>query len=155
VKEEWLALGYLGGVLHNLIYFYLGIELVRLGLTSVSRSIWTLAILTGFYVLQGYLHSIEIATFIFTLIGISGCLVCGHFLSGSNLLSSLGRYSYQIYLFSWFFQIPARIVFGQIWCPSIWLAVTASLGAGILGPIVLTRFLEKVAPKWLSTLYGT
>jgi hypothetical protein len=71
-----------------------------------------------------------------------------------NKLSSLGKYSYQIYLFSWFPQIFIRIIFGQIFFVNIWLSVLLSFFLGLLAPIVVTQILNAVLNPKFRILYG-
>lgn len=78
------------------------------------------------------------------------------FLNYTNSLSLLiGRYSYQVYLFSWFPQIFFKILLGQLFFVNIWLAVVSMFLGGLMLPIVMTMLLNKIVPNNYRFLYGS
>lgn len=83
------------------------------------------------------------------IIGLYGFYTIGYKLSISKSLKvkkvfeMLGTYSYDIYLLSYFVQIPARILFYSILHLPYWLCVSIMFIGGVTVPYVLSIILRK------------
>jgi len=63
----------------------------------------------------------------------------------------MGHYSYQVYLLSWFFQVGFRI-FYQLEIFGYWVTFALMLLGGVLGPLVVSRFISRHTPYLKSAV---
>jgi len=139
------------GILHYFIYFWLGIwvsEFAGKWINILENSgnkalLFGLAILSLqvlLFIYQGdtkyYGLELLIAVLgIFTIISISIWLVSFDF----KILGKIGKNSYQIYLFSWFFQVPVQLILYKYFHASGFSIMAAAMLIGVLGPIIFTH----------------
>jgi glucans biosynthesis protein C len=68
-----------------------------------------------------------------------------------RFLAEIGHYSYTIYLFHVFFAAASRIVLGKLGVESLAILTLSGIVAGVTGPIVVHRSLERV--PYLSRMF--
>ncbi len=135
------------GILHNMIYFWFGMLMYPLLGKWLNRqtdkpATNNLAISLALFSLSIIIH-VSLSHSSYTvlakaILGISATIMLAVALSRKQ--SGPGRwvdiYSYQIYLLSFFFQVPVQLVmYHYIKAPSS-LVLLASLTAGLLGPLL-------------------
>ena len=76
----------------------------------------------------------------------------------SNVLKTIERYSFTIFLLSWPVQAVTEIILNKILHLPVWLCMIGMLTAGIAGPmlcVLLIRWIEKKIPvRWLKPVLG-
>ena len=153
----WQSVLNIGGVLHNFIYFVTGGFLFKYVhiFAFKRRALYLIApflILLIFYIYYPGIRKVELFE---VAMSFSGILFCFSVIKHLPLsFSVLGKYSYQIYLLSWFPQIFVRVVFGQVFFVNIWISVFLSILAGLVLPIVASNIIERINNKWLSKAFG-
>ena len=120
----------INGLLKYSIYFYIGM-IFNSYYTKYKKKVRKsrpIVLLIVLMVLNFINIDITILYLVKALVGIFMCLDISHIIKGFNfkLFNYIGNYSLDIYLFSWFFQTAARIVFLQI------LGVNYSIAALII-----------------------
>lgn len=69
-----------------------------------------------------------------------------------------GRYTYSIYLLSWFGQYATKIIVVNILHLNVWICITSLLLMGLLFPIVVDKVIERLDSdhkyKWLRLIVG-
>ena len=86
---------------------------------------------------------VNILNFIKSLLGIYVCFfisIIMYKLKPFSLFKSISKYSFDIYLFSWFPQIFCRIIFYQVMNLNYSLVVFISILSGFL-PVILSKFI--------------
>ena len=73
-----------------------------------------------------------------------------------SILKNIGKYSYQIYLLSWFPQVFYRIIFydKKIFSVNIILLMTISTVISIFIPIIAAKIVQKLNKRWLKIILG-
>lgn len=143
----WASILNIGGVFHNYIFFASGFMACKYSgewLLNSRTALVSFLPLVAFTVgrfMQLPVFFLEPAMILMAFSGIVASFSAAGLLV--TWLQLPGRYSYQIYLLSWFPQTAIRILFGQMFMISIWLSVVLSLVTGLIIPIIVTRLLQK------------
>lgn len=143
ISGFWGVLNF-GGVLHNLIYFYIG---YYLKITLDSKLTYESYVIFGFIFIYMLVNSSfhEAILGMFALILLSCALV--NSLKNKYLSSCvdiLFKYGFQIYMLSWFFQMASRVVTYQILKLPVSLSVVLMFTAGIFGPVLFCIFINRM-----------
>lgn len=96
------------------------------------------------------------------LIGIWMSLSVCHYLIKKewivNLLLPYGRYTYSIYLLSWFGQYATKILVVNMLHLSMWICIVLLFLMGLLVPIIVDRIIDRLdngrSYKWLRLIVG-
>ncbi|WP_437228713.1 acyltransferase family protein [Planctomicrobium sp. SH661] len=152
---RWLNIS---GVLQYSIYFYMGLLLQR-NLSGTPRNLAALLSI-GLLIVSVTAFAAGAKNFPPTALPLAAVgiawvySICLTPLGDNRFFQFLGRYSFQIYLLSWFPQALARILFSQILRVNIGVNVFLSLFLGIAVPIAITVLLDRYLPKKIAFLYG-
>ncbi|WP_104402577.1 acyltransferase family protein [Vibrio penaeicida] len=136
----------LSGAVYLLPFFLLGVAIHRFNLIR-HLSIWhgwmLLALVFALLILNalGYLHVHDKRTVYGLFVGAVFCIGALSVRGRNKLLTRVGAYSYSIYLFHVFFTAAFRIILNKAGVENTHLLFTASLLAGIVGPIVAEKLL--------------
>ena len=156
LKNEYPIYNFLGieTSISNLLYFYIGMLIFQTKSEKKWNIIWSV---------YGYLF-ILLYVFYFgnnffdpfvAIIGIlSSFCLASHFKIYHTPFAVIARYSYQIYLLSWFPQVFVRIILSDqpvIWLPYS-LIVFISFLLGILIPLFITKIMQITRLRKLGTL---
>ncbi len=145
----------ISGIFHNFIFFLLGFFISKYSIFMRIKKFHPLGIASALIslCLFAFFPQYKFCRLIMAVSGIIlSVWIC--FLFSSRYLASLGDYSYQIYLFSWFPQVFVRIVFGQVYFSNIWLSVFLSFVLGLLIPVAVTKILNRTLNPGLQIFYG-
>jgi hypothetical protein len=137
----------ISGTIQNIVWFALGITLCRNQIPEKLSSFLTCIILallfSGIYCVQSIFAMNEITGIALILCGIAASYSLCFTLKTSKIIqSTLGVYFYQIYLLSWFAQVPFRILF-QLFPMNVYLVSGMMLCAGIVLPIAASMIVKK------------
>lgn len=152
----FLAYLNIGGVLHHFMFFVIGAlasKYCSAYLTSSSNAYW---LSIPFFVIVPIYHVAGKNPTTAILMAVSGILLCYAVAKNdsSGFFHYLRKYSYQIFLLSWFPQVFVRIVFGQFLFVNIWLNVFLSLFLGLVAPIALSIIISSFNNRRLRLCFG-
>lgn len=146
----------MGGVLHNFIYFHIG-SLTCKYIPEVINDRKILALSTMIFAALIMLYLFGFTNeLISLLLAFSGILFCCFFVSvlPRNYLNSISKFSFQIYLLSWFPQTAVRIIFGQVLFLNIWLSVLLSFALGVTIPFIAVTVIARFRITYLNAAVG-
>jgi fucose 4-O-acetylase-like acetyltransferase len=119
--------------------------------------------LLALIVLNLFLQSLESSSalsyllkYIAPLFGIVGCVSLSYLLQGGrigNFFDYIGKFSFDIFLFSWFFQSGIRVLFFQVGGGNLHLTMLLMLVAGYM-PIPFTISLSKISERLWMLITG-
>ena len=149
----------IGGALHNMIHFLLGCivcryeihkRVTKAHLNAAGPLALVLAVLLFFSFPQ---HRDTILGLLLAVSGIVFCVWISTVFRAWGL-SRLGKYSYQIYLFSWFPQVFVRNVLRSFVDAGLPVLVVLTFLGGLIIPILAVKVLDRWLPVRLRVLYG-
>lgn len=151
IPSQYLKVFYLGGVLHYFLFFYFGFLFRQYyeHYDSLSNKLVISSLLMIVLVILNYYNINNKMLYPFysllkSIIGIAAFICLSTFLQGKHkiacLLDELGKYSYDIFLFSWFFQVAARIVFYQVLKINYDYSIIIMIICGFC-PIILSKYI--------------
>lgn len=154
---------YINGVIHYLFYFYLGLlfkeyyekyEKCRWKSMAVICSL-LLLIMLNFLSISGktIYEFYSLATAVLGIIAFVNISFLIKNYKSIEIFKILGRYSYDIYLFSWFFQTGFRVIFFQMMKMNYTIVTLLMLLGGLL-PVLLSKLLLKRVPIFDKLLLG-
>ncbi|MCR2745929.1 acyltransferase family protein [Limnobacter parvus] len=137
-------------------FFLAGMGIQRYGLMENPKkylALVALFLLAGVFVLLGLgiLPMYGQRTLPTLLIGVGACVTLLALGVKSTILARMGVFSYSIYLFHVFFTAFSRIVLNKVGSLPTEVIFVLSLVAGVLGPIMLEKILEKF--DWCRVLF--
>lgn len=152
---KWLNLS---GVLHHSLFFFAGMVLQR-DLSNFSRQtslLLAVTCLTGsLLVFAKIQEKPAVIQLLLAILGIASCWwACLTVEKSDMMLTFFGRYSFQIYLLSWFPQIAVRILLFQVMHLPIVPLVGLSFLVGGIAPILVTLVLDRIVPRRMAYFYG-
>lgn len=137
----------ISGLICYITYFYIGI-LIRKGYSKFTRlehkgliSLVCFFVLTFVNYINMNFTLMQGSNIVVAIIGIICCLCIASSIKNNSVGSFfdiLGKYSFDIYLFSWFFQTGSRVVFYQILKFNYNVVIVIMILAGFL-PILLSK----------------
>lgn len=150
---RWLNLA---GALHSVAFFYAGMMFQRFhGETKVTPALLLASVVSAVVFFFWPPNANPPESLLLALLGIAGALAFARlWMTRPQTLSLLGTYSFQIYLFSWFPQVAARVGLGQVLHFSLWPVVVAMFVTGLLVPILTAKILDALVPDRLRFVYG-
>ena len=133
------------GCVSNLVFA----ETIKINVTRVYSIGFTLlfvAVLLTINLFPG--NKNEPVSFLSGLAGISACYFTANLLTYFNfgIIKLIGRYSYQIFLLSWFFHRIVETVGFKFLHLSFYITFPMSFLLAVFGSIVLSRLIEKKVP---------
>jgi surface polysaccharide O-acyltransferase-like enzyme len=144
----------LTGTLQNVIWFALGISLckhrVSAKLSSLPILFFAFLLFPGIYCVQSVFAKNELTELALILCGIGASYsLCFTLKTNRQIESTLGVWYYQIYLLSWFAQVPFRILF-QLFLWNVFIVSAMMFCMGIILPvaaaIMVKRFMRPLRP---------
>lgn len=154
---------YINGVIHYLFYFYLGLffrehynkyEVFKGKIIIVICSLAILVILNLMNVRGKTAYAFySLATAILGILTFVNISFIIKDYSGNGFFKVLGNYSYDVYLYSWFFQTGFRVVFFQIMKMNYTVVALLMLLGGLL-PILLSKLFLTRIPIFNKLLLG-
>ncbi|MBC2580247.1 acyltransferase family protein [Clostridium sp. DJ247] len=162
IHFKQVSLFYAWGIVHYLFYFYLGIYFNSIYKKYVEFKYKKLLIATSFIVLV-LINLKNVSAQFYPLYSLTTALIGSLlFINVSYLivnnkigekLKFIGNYSYDIYLFSWFFQTGVRVILFQMLKLNYTFVTIMMLIAGLL-PIILSNLILKKIPILDKVLLG-
>jgi hypothetical protein len=143
VGTPWLSIA---GAAYLFPYFLIGLYCSRFPIDfQFKRAAGTtfLLMVILFLVFYGLQYAGGRRSFIALLIGTISCVSLLYIRFESVLLSSIGFYSYPIYLLHVFFTAASRIVFKSAGVTNIWILFILGTVIGLAGPIIVELFASK------------
>jgi peptidoglycan/LPS O-acetylase OafA/YrhL len=136
---HWLGLE---GAIYLSPYFLVGLAVTRFSMRTLLGSVWVRMVLTllalGAVLCMGTpVPNPDRRTVLMLVVGVSSCLLLLSLDLVSRRLSSVGRYSFAIYLFHVFFTAFARLALTHLGFDELLLHIGLGLALGIAGPMAL------------------
>ncbi|MDH5444138.1 MAG: acyltransferase [Gammaproteobacteria bacterium] len=142
------------GVFHNLIYFWLGMWIYnklgkstnkRVFETGIHTLLWGV-ILFSLSVIMYLFFNNNVAELLSAVFAILGVITLSVFLVKTKLeiLKLIGKYSYQIYLFSFFFQVPVQLILYYKLQTGSALLMVGSFVIGLFGPLLAVYIIKSL-----------
>jgi len=154
ILYQTVPYGFYSKILNHAIYFVIGILVFKYyGFIKklLSNTAVGIAALAGFIAMHCLSVNIYIITCLLASIFILwlSIKICDTKIKNTaiyKILNELGTYSYDIYLISYFVQIPIRVVFYSIFPIPYWLLFAAMFTMGILIPYLVSKFILRKIP---------
>ncbi len=142
------------GVLHNLVYFWFGMMAYTLindwldtqaTTSTVNNLLLAAAILVISIIIYTTTRHSPFTALLNALLGISATVILALTLINirHDSLHWIDRYSYQIYLLSFFFQVPIQLVMYHFLKTPSSLVFLSSFIAGLLGPLLIIYVINR------------
>lgn len=150
IPFKYVGLFNISGILQYAVYFYLGMfimryykDIIAIGNKKVIITISFIALIALNLLNIDDNQTSKVIFFVTSNIGIVMCITISYVLRDNyagKIFNTLGDYSYDIFLFSWFFQCAARILFYQILKFDYNVVIIFMFISGFL-PIVLSKYI--------------
>lgn len=153
---------YIWGVIHYLFYFYIGLYFKAIYDKYIEFKykkpviVFTLMLLIAMNLQQVSAKYYPLYNLSTALIGSMLFINISYIIVNNKvgeIFKYIGKYSYDIYLFSWFFQTGARVVFFQMLKLNYTLVTVIMIFVGFL-PIMLSNLIIKKVPILDRILLG-
>ena len=147
---------YISDVCSYLIYFWIGCMLYffrdrKLGI-RYSFWLWAVLLIAGACLYEVTRN--QMVKFIGALVGILFSFSLAEIIVGNarKILRWFGKYVFQIYLLSWFFETGIRIVLYQMLGINYYIVMALTIVVGLFVPIFLTVLLNRCAPAFVTMI---
>lgn len=149
-----IGLFYVYGIIHYLFYFFVGIYLkITYDRWKNIKGKYVIVLLFSVFLVVINIFDVKKEVYPYynlltALVGSSIFLLVSQLIVNSStgeLFRKIGKYSYDIYLLSWFFQTGARVVFYQIFKLNYNMVIVIMLFIGFM-PIFMSKWIFNKRP---------